>query len=134
MQVFINKCLKKILRIFWPDKITNKEPWKRTKQTRTDLQIRKRKWGRLGHTLRKPSVDIARQVLVVNAQGKRGRGRPRNTRRRTVLEEANGIKKTWSEIKTDAKNSVRWRILVEASCSTVERWDLSLSSNNCYNA
>ena len=61
LQVFINKCLRKILRIFWPDQITNKELWKRTEQPRIDLQIRKRKWGWLGHTLRKPSDVIARQ-------------------------------------------------------------------------
>jgi hypothetical protein len=43
LQVFINKCLWKILRIFWPDQITNSELWKRTKQPRIDLQIRKHK-------------------------------------------------------------------------------------------
>jgi len=32
LQVLINKCLRKILRIFWPDQITNKELWKCTKQ------------------------------------------------------------------------------------------------------
>ena len=61
LQVFINKCLRKILRIFWPDQITNKELWKRNKQPRKDLQIRKRKWGWPGHTLRKPSDDITRK-------------------------------------------------------------------------
>jgi len=34
----------------------------------------------------------------VEPQGKRGRGRPKNTWRRTVLEEAKGMKKTWAEI------------------------------------
>jgi hypothetical protein len=37
-----------------------------------------------------------------------------------VLEEGKGVKKTGAEIKTDAKNRVRWRILVEALRSTVE--------------
>jgi hypothetical protein len=37
-----------------------------------------------------------------------------------VLKDAKGVKKTWVEIKTDAKNSVRWRILVEALCSAAE--------------
>jgi len=82
------------LRIFWPDQIMNKELWKHTKQPRIDLQIRKRKWGWLGHTLRKPSDDIARQALEWNPQGKRGRGRPRNTRKRMVPEEAKGVKKS----------------------------------------
>jgi prolyl oligopeptidase PreP (S9A serine peptidase family) len=38
---------------------------------------------------------------------KQGSRRPRNTWRRTVLEEAKRVKKTWTEIKTDAKNRVR---------------------------
>jgi len=79
LQVFINKSLKKILRIFRPDQITNNELWKCTKQPRIDLQIRKRKWGWLGHTLRKPIDEITRQALEWNPQGKRGRGRPKNT-------------------------------------------------------
>ena len=120
LQVFINKSLRKILRIFWPDQITNNELWKRTKQLRINLQIRKCKWGWLGHTLRKPSKGTARQALQWNPQGKQGRERPRNTWRRTVLEEAKGVKKTWAEIKSDARNTVRWRILVEAVCSTAE--------------
>jgi hypothetical protein len=37
-----------------------------------------------------------------------------------VLEEAKGVKKTWADIKTDAKNTVRWRILMEALCSMAE--------------
>jgi hypothetical protein len=40
-----------------------------------------------------------------------------------MFEEAKGDSKTWAEIKTDAKNRVRWRILVDALCSAVERWD-----------
>jgi hypothetical protein len=64
--------------------------------------------------------DIARQALEWNPQGKRGTGRAKNTWRRTVLEEAKGMKKTWAEIKYDAKNRVRWRILVDALCSATE--------------
>jgi hypothetical protein len=37
LQVFINKCLRKILRIFWLDQIMNKELWKCTKQPRIDF-------------------------------------------------------------------------------------------------
>jgi len=33
VQVFINKCLRRILNIHWPDRITNKELWK--KQTKS---------------------------------------------------------------------------------------------------
>jgi hypothetical protein len=78
------------------------------------LQVRKRKWGWLGHTLRKTPVNLTRQALEWNPQGKRRRGRPKNTWRRTMLEEAKEINKTWAEIKAEAKNRVRWKILVEA--------------------
>jgi hypothetical protein len=120
LQVFINKSLRKILRIFWPDQMTNEELWKRTKQPRLYLHITKCKWGWLDNALRKPPEDIARQALEWNPQGKRGRGRQKNTWRRKVLEEAKRVKKTWEEIKTDAKNRVRWRILVEALFSAAE--------------
>jgi len=43
--------------------------------------------------------------------------------RRTVLEKAKEVKKTWAEIKSDAKNRVRWRILAEALCSAAELRD-----------
>jgi hypothetical protein len=121
LQIFINKSLRKILRIFWPDQITNNKLWKRTKQPKIDLQIRKRKWGWMGHTLWKPMEDIARQAPKWNPQGKWGRGRPKNTWWRTVLGEAKGMKKTWA-IKCDAKNRVWWSILVDALCSAAESW------------
>jgi hypothetical protein len=37
-----------------------------------------------------------------------------------MLEEAKGIKKTLADNKSDAKNRVRWSILVEALCSAAE--------------
>jgi len=79
LQVLIDKSLRKILRIFWKAQITNNELWKCTKQPRVDLQIRKRNWGWLGHTLWKPTDDITRQALEWNPYGKRSRGRPKNT-------------------------------------------------------
>jgi hypothetical protein len=58
--------------------------------------------------------------LEWNPQGKRRRGRPKNIWRRMMLEEAKEINKTWAEIKTEAKNRVRWNILVEVLCSAAE--------------
>jgi len=40
LQIFINKCLRKIMRNFWPDQTTNKELWKCMKQPKIHLQIR----------------------------------------------------------------------------------------------
>ena len=131
LQVFINKSLRKILRIFWPDQTTNNKLWMRTKQPRIDLQIRKRKCGWLGHTLWKLTDDITRQALQWKPQGKRSRGRPKKTWRRAVLEEAKGVKKTWAEINCVAKNRVWWRNVVDALCSAAEWWDYSTTRKEC---
>jgi hypothetical protein len=32
LQVFVNKCIRRILRIWWPNKTSNKQLWERTKQ------------------------------------------------------------------------------------------------------
>jgi hypothetical protein len=37
-----------------------------------------------------------------------------------VLEETKEVNKTWAEIKADAKNKMRWKILVEALSSAAE--------------
>ena len=105
------------MRIFWPEKITNIELWKKTNQKPVEGEIKSRKWKWIGHTLRKDTTDITREALEWNPQGKRKRGRPKITWRRTVLEEAKSVNKTWSELKLYAKNRIRWRELVAALCS-----------------
>ena len=45
-------------------------------------QTLRRKWGWTGRTLRKPASNIAGQVLTWDPQGKRNKGRSRNTWRR----------------------------------------------------
>ena len=74
------------------------------------------------HSQANPTVESPSQM---------GQGRPRNTWRRTVLEEAKGVNKTWAEIKTDTKNRVRWRILGEALCSAAEWWDAIYIYTGC---
>jgi len=49
----VNGCLRYILRIWWPNIISNKELWKVTGQEDINVEIRKRKFGWIGHTLRK---------------------------------------------------------------------------------
>ena len=91
LQVFINKCLRRILQLAWSDRVSNIELWQRSGQTSVEKAIRRRKWNWLGHTLRKPSCTITRQSLTWNPQGRRKRGHPRNTWRRSLEAE---IKRT----------------------------------------
>ena len=79
VQVFINKWLRQIVGIRWPEKISNNELWERTGQEPIQVNIKKRRWKWIGHTLRKDNNSIVRQVLEWNPWGTRKRGRPKNT-------------------------------------------------------
>nr|KAG5708424.1 hypothetical protein BaRGS_026151 [Batillaria attramentaria] len=90
IQTFLNTCLRRIFNIRWPEKIRNEELWERSGQEPVAKQILRRKWGWIGHTLRKPASSTTRQALTWNPQGKRKRGRPRNSWRRDTEAELSG--------------------------------------------
>lgn len=112
IQTFVNKGLRRILQVWWPDKISNVELWRRTEHIPIDKEIKKRKWRWIGHTLRKEEMDIVRQALDWNHQGARKRGRPRTTWRRVVAKEAEEQGKSWREIKQLAQDRAAWKAFV----------------------
>lgn len=118
LQIFINKCLRRILGVRWPDTINNEELWRRTGQREVRYEILERKWKWIGHILRRDQTNIARQALDWNPQGRRRVGRPKATWRRTIEKEARSANKSWGEIKNLAQNRTRWRCFIEALCST----------------
>ncbi|XP_078610787.1 uncharacterized protein LOC144881517 [Branchiostoma floridae x Branchiostoma japonicum] len=62
-----------------------------TRQKPVVSQIFNRKWSWIGHTLWKPPSSITHQALTWNPQGKRKRGRPKNSWRRDTEEETKSI-------------------------------------------
>ena len=44
LQNFINRCLRRILAIWWPDRISNEDLWKKTDQLPTHIEIKKCKY------------------------------------------------------------------------------------------
>ncbi|VDP04130.1 unnamed protein product [Schistosoma margrebowiei] len=95
VQVFINSCLRKILNIHCPDTISNSLLWERTNQLPAEEEIRKRRWKWIRHTLRKSSNCITRQALTWNHEGKRKRGRPKNTLRRIIEADMKTMNYNW---------------------------------------
>ena len=79
IQKFFNTCLGRIYKIQWQEKICGSE---RAGQEPVAKQILRRKWGWIGHTLRKPASSATRQALTWNLQGKRKRDQPCNSWRR----------------------------------------------------
>nr|KAG5696914.1 hypothetical protein BaRGS_015878 [Batillaria attramentaria] len=118
IQTFLNTCLRRIFNIRWPEKIRNEELWERAGQEPVAKQILRRKWGWIGHTLRKPASSTTRQALTWNPQGKRKRGRPRNSWRRDTEAELYKEGTNWTGVARVAQNRVRWRRVVDGLCST----------------
>ena len=82
IQTFVNRCLRRIKKIFWPHVIRNEDLWAQTNCPQISPQIKSRKWRWMGHTLRKNDNEISKVSLQWNPQGKRRRGRPKKTWRR----------------------------------------------------
>ena len=53
LQIFVNKCLRRIMKIKWTDKITYQELWRITQQKSIENQIKIRKWNWIGHNYAK---------------------------------------------------------------------------------
>ena len=68
--------------LLYADKITNEELWRITKQKPIEIQIKRRKWNWIGHTLCKEAGAIEKTTLEWNPQGYRRRGRPKRMWRR----------------------------------------------------
>jgi hypothetical protein len=93
LQSFINRCLRRI------------------------LNVKKRKWKWIGHTIRKDENAVERIMLDWNPQDTRKRGRPKKTWRRSVMEQAQREGRTWREVKRLAADRSRWKSFLEALCS-----------------
>jgi hypothetical protein len=117
LQSFVNidLCLRYIMRIWWPRVISNEKRWEMTGQININKEIRKRKFGWIGHTLRKDDSEPCKAALQWNPQGTRRSGRPRNSWRRTTLTVSK--KHSWSVLRFIARNREGWRRFVDNLCS-----------------
>jgi hypothetical protein len=58
LQAFFDISLRNILGIWWPGIITNQKLWEITGQPDINVQIKRRKFGWIRHTLRKIENEI----------------------------------------------------------------------------
>jgi hypothetical protein len=96
IKAFVNRYLRYILRIWWPNIISNKDLCKATGHKDVNLEIRKIKFRRIDHTLRKEDGEIPKVALLWNPQGSRKRGRPKTSWRKSVIKEAGW---SWNELR-----------------------------------
>ena len=117
LDVLLHRWLRRILRINWTLHITNEEVRRRAGVSETLSEtVRKRRWAFIGHTLRRNSDDLARTALTWTPEGRRKRGRPKETYRRTVERERNLLGfQSWNAAASVAKNRTEWRTLISGA-------------------
>ena len=117
--VFQSRCLRRIFKIRWQERTTNKEVLKMAEIENLSEDVRRRRWKFIGHIMRKEPNNDRRTALTWAPEGRRKRGRPRTTWRRTAEREMEkaGWKK-WSEVQMAAADRHGWRDCVEALCAT----------------
>ncbi|XP_075906115.1 autophagy-related protein 16-1 isoform X2 [Nelusetta ayraudi] len=76
INAFHNQCLGKICRIFWPERISNKELHQVTKCNCVVLDIKRRRFRWLGHVFRMAHNRIPKVALGCTPPGNRRKGRP----------------------------------------------------------
>ena len=124
IDVFHNKCLRRILKINWQDHVTTRELLEKAETRLLSEEVKKRRWKMIGHILRRNRNSRTNIALSWTPEGKRRRGRPKTTWRRTVEKERNSAGwRTWDEAKAAAANRENWRHSVEALCATSHKED-----------
>mgnify|MGYP003390471063 FL=1 len=106
-----------ILGISWRDHITNEELMKRAGMDDLSdiVTVRRRRFA--GHVMRLPKERPAKVAMRwTPAGGKRKRGRPKTTWRKTFQEDLQEMGIDWSSAQSAATDRSRWRALV-ARCS-----------------
>ena len=84
--------------------------------------IKRRRWKWLGHVLRMENNRHARTAITWTPEGKRKRGRPKETWRRTVDRERIEFGfPSWPEAAQAAANRDMWRGLVNGPILLTER-------------
>ena len=98
LSVFHTKSLRRILQIFWPNKISNEELLAKCNQEDMGTIVLRRRWKWIGHVLRMDAQNITRVALHWTPEGRRKRGRPKTTWRRTVEGELKALNHSWGSI------------------------------------
>jgi hypothetical protein len=106
------------MNIKWTDKITNEELWRIAKQKPIEIQIKRRKWNWIGHTLRKEGGAVETTALDWNPLGCIRRGRSKRTWRRTIEDEIINTGRSGNEVKGIAGERNSWKVFMHALCAT----------------
>ena len=119
LNIFQNKCLRKILQVRWEDHRSTEELLERANDKPLSNEVKRRKWKMIGYILREDRNNITNVAMTWAPEGKRKRGRHKTTWRRTVEMERNEIGwRSREEARMAAANREKWRKSIKALCAT----------------
>ena len=113
IDTFVQKCLRRILKIFYPNMISNDELYKlaNIQKVSTTIQYRRRRY--IGHVLRQDPASYPHAVLKWQPAGKRSLGRPRETWKRTAERDLRCMRiNSWDDAYDEAKDRNNWRKII----------------------
>lgn len=122
VDTFLHKSLRRMLKIYWPQKVTNEEVRSRAGIEKVSDTIKRRRWKWLGHVLRMGNTRHAKIAISWTPDGRRKRGRPKETWRRTIERERKDLGfSSWTEAAKVAAERDQWRGLVKGPILLKER-------------
>ena len=75
LDTFQHKCLRRLLKIYWPMHVSNEEVRRRANTETISELVRKRRWTWIGHVLHVDNSRLPRVALTWAPEGKRKRER-----------------------------------------------------------
>ena len=108
LDLFLHKCLRRILKVHWPMGVSNDEIRRRTGIEKIGTHLRGRRWKWIGHVLRMAPSRNPHVALTWAPSGKRKRGPPKETWQRTVEKGRAELRlSSWAAAPAVAKNRDR---------------------------
>jgi len=119
IDVFNNKCLRRILKVHWEEHVSTEELLERARSRPLSNEVKRRRWKMIGHILRQDRNNITNVAMTWAPEGRRKRGRPKTTWRRTVEKERSEAGwRSWEEVRVAAADRKKWRVTADALCAT----------------
>ena len=119
MDSFQFTCLRRILRIRWPQKICNEEIEKITRVSKIIKELRRRGWNWIGHVLRKAQNNDCLVAMGWQPEMERAVGCPKTTWRWPVGKERRREGwRSWNEIWGLVKDRAEWKKKPAALCAS----------------
>ena len=114
IESFHQRCLRRILKIRWFNRVPNKEVLRRAGTDTLEIHVASMRLRWFGHVVRMPSDRLPRYMAEwIPLHGKRNRGRPRKSWQNVVEEDNNNITgsadTTYADMKSLAADRKIWR-------------------------